>query len=69
MTFRKCLFVKKCISFISRLGLGKVNIRIDEGRRVEWKTVTENRESMNCMAGRWKSKINSSVESMFDING
>ena len=54
ITFSKNLYVKKCISFISRCGLGRVNIMIDEGRRVEWKTITENRESMNWRTKRWK---------------
>ena len=30
---------------------------IDEGRRVEWKTITENRESMNWTINGWKKII------------
>ena len=36
----------------------------EEGRRIEWKMVTEDRESINWSKDRWKREINSRVSGM-----
>lgn len=56
--------LKKCVSFICGCGLGRVNILSDEGRRVKWKTITENKESMNFTTEKWKKEIDSRVSEM-----
>ena len=64
MTFSNSLFIKRCVSFSSKCGLGRMNVMNEEGRRVEWKTITDDRTSSNWSKEKWKKEIDSRVTGM-----
>ena len=58
------MFIKRFVSFSSKCGLGRINVMNEEGRRVEWKTITDDRTSSNWSKEKWNKEIDSRVTGM-----